>query len=116
MKISVSKNTAFTAAAACAAIALLAAPDLALAGTGGTELDDVWITITDWTQGTLGRIIAGLMVVAGLGAGVIRGSLAGFISGLGAGIGLYNTPTILEAVVGATLPAVDALHALPGVI
>lgn len=23
------------------------------AGTGGTEFDDIWTTITDWTQGTL---------------------------------------------------------------
>ena len=98
------KECVVTLAVVGVAIAMVAVPDLALAGTGGTELDDVWTTITDWTQGTLGRIISGLMVVAGLGAGVIRGSLAGFISGLGAGIGLYNTPKILEAVVGATLP------------
>jgi len=87
-------------------------PHVALAGTGGAALDDVWLSISDFTQGTLGRIIAGLMVVAGLGAGIMRQSLGGFIVGLGAGIGLYNTPTVLETMVSATLPVV---HAAPKV-
>jgi conjugal transfer pilus assembly protein TraA len=89
-----------------AVVCVAVTPDLALAGTGGAELDDVWVTISDWTQGTLGRIISGLMIVAGLAAGVLRGSLGGFISGVGAGIGLYNTPAVLEGVVSATLPVV----------
>lgn len=93
------------------ATAAVMAPDAAWAGTGGSELDQVWVTISDFTQGTLGRIIAGLMVIAGLGAGILRGSLGGFISGLGAGIGLYNTPTVLESIVGGALPVMPAVQA-----
>lgn len=32
------------------------APDV-YAGDGGQEFEDVWTTLKDWTQGTLGRII-----------------------------------------------------------
>jgi conjugal transfer pilus assembly protein TraA len=40
----------------------------ALAGTGGDTFDSVWITLTEWMQGTLGRILIGLMILTGIGA------------------------------------------------
>ncbi len=80
--------------------------DPALAGTGGTAFDAVWNTLKDWTQGTLGRIIAGAMVIVGLVAGIARQSLMGFALGVGGGMGLYNTPTVIESVMSATLPLV----------
>lgn len=73
------------------------------AGTGGTEFDDVWTTLTDWTQGTLGRVISGASIVIGAIAGMGRGSLMGFASGIGIGVGLYNAPTVVEAIMTATL-------------
>ena len=79
------------------------------AGTGGDEFSDVWTTIKDWTQGTLGRV--------GIISGVARQSLMAFAIGIGGGIGLYNAPTIIESILTATvpeggaaiLPAVEAL-------
>lgn len=40
----------------------------ALAGTGGDTFDSVWITLTEWMQGTLGRILIGLMILTGISA------------------------------------------------
>lgn len=74
----------------------------AYAGTGGTEFDTIWTTIKDWTQGTLGRIIAGAMILVGIIAGVVRQSLMAFAVGIGGGIGLYNSPTIIENIMTAT--------------
>ncbi|WP_439897094.1 TraA family conjugative transfer protein, partial [Klebsiella pneumoniae] len=41
-------------------------PDQAHAGNGGGAFEDVWVTLKDWTQGTLGRIVAGSMILVGI--------------------------------------------------
>ena len=98
--------------AAAAVMALLVvsvvAPEHALAGTGGTEFDSVWTTLSDWMQGTLGKIAAGAMILVGIIAGVARQSLMAFAVGIGGGVGLYNTPTIIDNVLSATLANVPA--------
>lgn len=73
------------------------------AGTGGTEFDGIWTLIKGWMQGTLGRVIAGGMVLTGLIAGWARGSLFAAVAGVGMGLCLYYGPTVIEAVVTATI-------------
>ncbi len=95
-----------TVAMACLMAAMttsILAPELALAGTGGTEFDAIWTTLTDWMQGTLGKIAAGAMILVGIVAGVARQSLMAFAVGVGGGIGLYNTPTVIDNMMTATL-------------
>lgn len=72
-----------------------------IAGTGGAEFDDAWITLKEWTQGTLGRIIAGSIILVGIGMGVGRQSLTPFAIGAGGAMGLYNSPLIVESIMGA---------------
>jgi len=100
----------------CLAMALVAATT-AVAGTGGDTFDSVWITLTDWMQGTLGRILIGLMILTGIGAGVLRQSLMPFVTGVGGGVGLYAAPDVIESIMTATVPAaaavVDVLNAIP---
>lgn len=96
-------------------VVALSLSDASLAGTGGEAFDDVWSTLTDWTQGTLGRIIAGSMVLVGIVGGIARQSLMAFALGVGGGMGLYNTPTVVESVMSATLPVVAAQAALDNV-
>lgn len=79
-------------------------PIAALAGTGGTEFDDIWLTLTDWIEGTLGRIISAAIVVVGIVSGIVRQSLMAFAVGIGGGMGLYNTPGIIEGIMTTTLP------------
>lgn len=97
-------------------VCMLAA-STALAGTGGETFDSIWIQLTDWMQGTLGRIIIGLMILAGIGAGVLRQSLMPFITGVGGGVGLYAAPDVIESIMTATLPvstvATEILQSLP---
>lgn len=78
----------------------------AFAGDGGEEFSQIWITLTDWVQGTLGRIIAAAIVVVGIVAGIVRQSLIAFAIGIGGGMGLYNIPTIIEQILTATLPVI----------
>ena len=84
------------------------------AGTGGDAFTDVWDTLKDWTQGTLGRIVAGAMVLVGIVGGIARQSLMAFALGIGGGMGLYNTPTVVESVMSATLPVVASTPPLAG--
>jgi len=88
----------FLLAAMLAAVAVSAH-----AGGGGSEFDEVWTTVKDWTQGTLGRIIAGSLILVGIVGGIARQSLMAFAIGIGGGMGLYNSPTIVESIMGATL-------------
>jgi len=85
------------------AVMMVLVPEQAMAGTGGTYLAPVWTEIVNLTQGTLGRIITILIVIGGIAAAVVKQSLWAFIIGLSAGIGLYNTPTIVSALVTGTL-------------
>lgn len=88
--------------------------DASLAGAGGAEFDDVWTTVKDWTQGTLGRIASGGMVLVGIIMGIARQSLMPFATGVGGAMGLYNSPTVIESIMSATLPAtVNVINALP---
>lgn len=88
---------------AALAVALLTLPDQAWAGKGGTAFNDVWDTLKDWIQGTLGRIVAGAMILVGVISGIARQSLMAFALGIGGGMGLYNAPFVVETVMSATL-------------
>lgn len=99
----VNKTSLLQALFLVAFLALMASS--AHAGAGGTEFDDVWVSIKDWTQGGLGRVIAGGMVLIGVAAGMARQSLMAFALGVGGAMGLFYAPTILESIMTATLPA-----------
>nr|WP_242551998.1 TraA family conjugative transfer protein [Photobacterium ganghwense] len=88
------------------ALLMLASRD-AMAGNAGTEFDDVWTTLKDWTQGSLGRIVAGSMILVGLVGGIARQNIMAFATGIGGGMGLYNSPKIVETVMGATLETAE---------
>jgi conjugal transfer pilus assembly protein TraA len=92
----------FGAIAALATV--FALPALVVAGTGGTEFDPVWNLITDWSQGALGRVIAGIMILVGLVAGVGRQSIMALAVGVGGGVGIFYAPTVLDSVVSGALP------------
>ncbi|WP_235726491.1 TraA family conjugative transfer protein [Methylocaldum szegediense] len=85
-----------------APLLVLLAPD-AMAGSGGTEFQTIYQTLSDWIQGILGRVISICFVIVGLVAGVVRGSIMGFVFGIASGVGLFVTPTILDNIVTATI-------------
>ena len=86
-------------ASAVAAAALLSTD--AMAGTGGTEFDDIYTLLVGWTQGTLGKIIALGMFMVGLSAGIINQSVVAVVVGIGGALALYYGPTVISGVVSA---------------
>lgn len=93
-------SKAFLASAAVAAVAL--APE-AMAGTGGTEFDDIYTLLVGWTQGTLGKIIALGMFMVGLSAGIVNQSIVSVVTGIGGALALYYGPTVINGVVAALI-------------
>lgn len=86
------------------AMLLLLIPSLALAGNaGGQEFDDIWDTLEGWVQGTLGRIIALVMVLVGIVFGIARQNIMAFVMGPAAGIGLFYAPSVIQSIMGASL-------------
>jgi conjugal transfer pilus assembly protein TraA len=83
------------------------------AGTGGTAFSDLWLTLKDWMQGMLGRVLAGAMILVGIVGGIGRQSLMSFAVGVGGGMGLYATPGIVETIMSVTLPVMISPTALP---
>jgi len=78
------------------------APDLAFAGSGG-PLDSVYSELTTWTEGSVGKTIMLAFILVGIVAGIARQSLLAFAIGIGAGLGLYNAPAIVDTIFTAVI-------------
>ncbi len=83
------------------AVLLFAVP--ALAGTGGTEFQEIYTTLTDWTTGYLGKALAAGIFLVGVAMGVVKQSLMGIVLGIGGAMAVNYTPNILDAVVTALI-------------
>lgn len=74
-----------------------------LAGTGGQEFQDVYDTVTGWTQGGLGKVIAAGAFLVGIAMGVVRQSIMAVVTGISTALAVYYTPTIVDNVVQALI-------------
>lgn len=81
----------------------LALSNVSFAGTGGTEFNPAYTTITDWLQGDLGRLIAASLLVVGLVMGVVRQSIMAAVPAIACGLVATVAPTIIGAVVTAVI-------------
>lgn len=84
-------------------IASVALPGVSMAGTGGTEFNSAYTTITAWLQGDLGRLIAASLLVVGLVMGVVRQSIMAAVPAIACGLVATVAPTIIGAVVTAVI-------------
>ena len=73
------------------------------AGSGGTEFTDIYSTLTGWSQGYLGKTIAIGAFITGMGIGIVRQSLMAIALGVGAGMAVQYTPSIIDSMVTALL-------------
>jgi conjugal transfer pilus assembly protein TraA len=84
--------------AVLAVFTALLAPEV-MAGTGGTEFNDIYTLLVGWSQGTLGKIIALGMFMVGLSAGIVNQSIVSVVIGIGGSLALYYSPTVISGVV-----------------
>lgn len=86
-----------------ALFAVVALPTLALAGTGGAEFNAAYTTLSDWAEGDLGRLITAGLLITGLAMGIVRQSIMAAVPAIGAGLVFNVGPSVIDAVVGATI-------------
>ena len=74
---------------------------LAHAGTsgGGVEFEDIYSTLTGWTQGALGKTIAVGAFLTGIAMGIVRQSVMAIVVGLSTALAVNYTPTIIDSIV-----------------
>ena len=85
------------------ALGMMALPDLALAGTGGTEFSDIYTLISGWAQGTLGKVISVGVFLVGVTAGIVQQSLMSAAVGIGAALVMYFGPGVIENILTAVV-------------
>lgn len=89
-------------AAAALGLAVFAAAEPALAAGASTTFDNLYATLKAWAEGTLGKSLAVVMLIVGLAAGCLRGSLTGAVICLGAALALASGPDMIDAIFSAS--------------
>lgn len=108
LSIAANRTFAFVPALLSVSIFVLSAvcPDAAWAGTstGGQEhFADLYAMLKAWSTGTLGKSIALMFLLVGLGVGVIRGSIMGAVGCVAASMALFIGPQIIEQIFTALI-------------
>ncbi|MTJ94344.1 MAG: hypothetical protein F8N36_16010 [Desulfovibrio sp.] len=103
-----------------AAVAVVLVPDLAhAAGTssGSDPFQSMLTTTTSWVQGSMGQLVSLSAIAYGLGAGLFKNSVGGAVTGVGGGMVLNASPTIVSNTFGAAIPMAAAVsHHLPSAV
>ena len=84
-------------------LATLAVSGMAFAGTDGTEFEQLYTMVEGWATGYLGRSIALIFLLIGLGIGVLRGSILGAVSCIAAAMCFMIAPSVVQAIVTALI-------------
>jgi conjugal transfer pilus assembly protein TraA len=84
-----------------AAAAVFAAGS-AMAGTD-TAFDDVTTQIRNWSEGSMGKVIAGSIFLVGIATGVMKQSIMAVVPGVAAAMALNYAPSIIEGLLTATI-------------
>ena len=85
--------------------AMLASAALA---SGGSEFSSIYSTITDWTQGVLGKILAVGGLLVGIAFGLVRQSVIAAVIGLAMAMVLFYGPDVIDSIMGATASGLSA--------
>jgi len=84
-------------------VLLLVWASAAWAGAEGDEFQTLYDTVSGWSQGYLGKLIAISSFITGMAIGIVRQSLMAIAVGVGAGMAVQYTPEIIETMVTAQL-------------
>lgn len=88
-------------------ILMLAITSIAMATTTSTSTigDPMATTYSDlhaWAQGSVGKTVTLACIMVGVVIGVARQSLMAFAVGIFMGLGIYNSPAIINTIFSAT--------------
>lgn len=80
-----------------------ALPECAFAAGTDQDFQSLYDMLKNWSQGTLGRSIALMFLLVGLGVGVVRGSIMGAVGCLAAAMALFIGPQIIDNIFTALI-------------
>lgn len=83
--------------------ALMLLTSAVFAGTEGEEFQTTYELLVGWMEGYLGRIIAITLLIVGLAMGAVKQSVIAAVPAIAAALILSVGPTIIGAIVGATI-------------
>ena len=97
-----------------AVVAGSVAASAAALASGGSEFSSVYSTITDWTQGVLGKILAVGGLLVGIAFGLVRQSVIAAVIGLAMAMVLFYGPDVIDSIMGAAASGLsgDAVAAM----
>jgi hypothetical protein len=84
-----------------AAVALVSGA--AIAGSTDTEFQTIYDQMVTWSQGFFGRIISLGMLGTSMFLAFVKVNFIGALGALGAALILFNSSTILEGILSATI-------------
>ncbi len=70
-----------------------------MAGTTGSEFQNIYNMVVAWTSGYLGKTIALGAFLAGMGVGIVRQSMMAVVTGIGAGLAVAYMPEVINGIV-----------------
>lgn len=74
-----------------------------IAGTGGTEFNALLTLVTGWMDGALGRSLAFIAVLVGVGTGMVRGTILPAIVGIAVAVTLSVAPGVINGILTAVI-------------
>jgi len=83
----------------CTAVLL---PKLVFAGTD-TTFDDMTSMLSDWTSGSLGKGLAMVALLLGVGLAAVKQSFVALFGGIGVALGATVGPTVVDGIVTAII-------------
>lgn len=76
---------------------------MAYAGTSGSEFEALYTLVSDWASGFLGRSIALVFLIVGLGVGVVSGSIMAAVTAIAAAVSLLVAPSVISGILTAII-------------
>ena len=84
-------------------LALGLASSSVYAGETGGEFQELYTIVESWATGYLGRAIALIFLLVGLGMGIIRGSVMGAVGCVATAMCLVIAPSVIEGILTALI-------------
>lgn len=84
------------------AIATVAMASSTSTSTIGDPMANTYSDLHAWAQGSVGKTITLACIMVGVVIGVARQSLLAFAVGIFMGLGIYNSPGIIDTIFSAT--------------
>ena len=83
-------------------VAALALGATAAFAASENDFNDVFQLLSDWSQGSLGKLVSLAAVIVGVGIGIVRQSIMAAVIGIAMAVVVQYAPTIITSIVSGS--------------